>query len=60
MSTSGYLIEKSAKNFGSIYSPIVKLAPIFILPLTELESVFTSRNVISKRFIISLALLYRV
>lgn len=52
MSTSGYLIEKSAKNFGSIYSPIVKLAPIFILPLTELESVFTSRNVISKRFII--------
>ena len=60
MSTSGYLIEKSAKNFGRIYSPIVKLAPIFILPLTELESVFTSRNVISKRFIIFLALLYRV
>lgn len=60
ISTSGYLLEKWDKNFGNMYSPIVKLAPIFILPLTVLESVFTSRKVTSKRFIISLALLYKV
>ena len=60
ISTSGYLLEKWAKNFGNMYSPIVKLAPIFILPLIEFESVCTSRKVTSSRFIISLARLYKV
>ena len=59
-SMSGYFFEKSERNLGRKYSPMVRLAPTFKVPFNELLLSLTSIYVMSSKFIISFALSYNL